>query len=255
MNDVDLMNAVSLMKESKYTVVFSGAGISVESGIPPFRGPDGIWTYNDPSCLTFRYFRKEPKKSWELIRKIFYETFVTAQPNAAHKAIADLEKSGHIHSVITQNIDDLHQKAGSRSVYEYHGTIKRLVCVECFRMVESNSIDLTALPPICPDCSGILKPDFVFFGEFIPEEINSLCLGEAECADVMLVIGTSGSVKPASMLPFAAKRVRASNIEVNIAPSAYTHHITDIYFQDRATDVLTTIADRITDNRQRVLYK
>jgi len=249
MNNEDITAAVSLIQESKYTVVFTGAGISVESGIPPFRGPRGLWQHYDSSCLTLRYFRKQPKKSWEMIKKIFYDVIASAQPNAAHKAIAALEKSGHVNSVITQNIDDLHQKAGSQTVYEYHGTIKKLVCMECFRSVESENIDLTVLPPTCPGCGGILKPDFVFFGESIPRETTSLCLGEAEYADVMLVIGTTGSVKPASLIPFAAKRVGAAIIEVNIAPSTYTHHITDIFLKGTATDILTRAADRIIDNR------
>lgn len=250
MNTENINTAVSLIKKSKYTVVFTGAGISVESGIPPFRGPRGLWQRYDSSYLSLRYFRKQPKKSWEMIRKIFYDVIVPAQPNAAHKAIADLENRGYVNSVITQNIDNLHQKAGSQTVYEYHGTIKKLVCMECFRIVESDSIDLTALPPICPKCGGILKPDFIFFDESIPEETNNLCLGEAEYADVMMVIGTTGSVKPASMIPFAAKRVRGTIIEVNIAPSAYTHHITDIFLQGRATDILTVVAERIIDSRQ-----
>ena len=184
MNMENINTAVSLIKKSKYTVVFTGAGVSVESGIPPFRGPRGLWQRYDSSYLSLRYFHKQPKKSWEMIKKIFYDVIAPAQPNAAHKAIADLENRGHVNSVITQNIDNLHQKAGSQTVYEYHGTIKKLVCMECYRIVESDSIDLTVLPPICPKCAGILKPDFVFFGESIPEETNILCLGEAEYADV-----------------------------------------------------------------------
>lgn len=250
MNMENINAAVSLIKKSKYTVVFTGAGISVESGIPPFRGPHGLWQQYDSSYLSLRYFHKKPKKSWEMIKKIFYDVIVPAQPNAAHKAIADLEKRGNINSVVTQNIDNLHQKAGSQTVYEYHGTIKKLVCMECFRIVESDSINLSALPPTCPKCFGILKPDFIFFGESIPTKTNILCLGEAEHADVMVVIGTTGSVKPASMLPFAAKRVGAAIIEVNISRSAYTHHITDIFLEGKATDILTVAADRIIDNRQ-----
>ncbi|MBN2255177.1 MAG: Sir2 family NAD-dependent protein deacetylase [Deltaproteobacteria bacterium] len=246
----DITASAALIKASTYTVVFTGAGISVESGIPPFRGHGGIWRHNDPSCLTMRYFRQQPKKSWETIRKLFYDLIATAQPNGAHRAIADLEKRGHVNSVITQNIDGLHQKAGSQTVYEYHGTIKKLVCIECFHPVESHSIDFSALPPVCPECGGILKPDFVFFGETIPKKITDLCSGEAHYADVMIVIGTSGSVKPASMIPFAAKRAGATIIEVNTEPSAYTRQITDIFLKGGATNVLTRMVDMIIDNRQ-----
>lgn len=244
-----LQAAASLMKKSKYTVVFTGAGISVESGVPSFRGPQGLWKEYDPLCLNIRYFRKNPEKSWPLIKKIFYDIIGNAKPNAAHYAVAALEKYGYIRSVITQNIDNLHQHAGSKTVYEYHGTIKTLSCIECWMKFPLESINLEHFLPSCPHCAGLLKPDFVFFGEPIPEDVNWLALGEAQYASVMLIVGTTGTVKPASLIPYTAKRSQASIIEVNVTESLYTRQITDIFLRGRASDILPKLADRVIDNK------
>ncbi|MBT8489901.1 MAG: RNA polymerase subunit sigma, partial [Deltaproteobacteria bacterium] len=116
----NIVKAATALKQSDYTVVFTGSGISVESGIPPYRGPGGIWEKQDPVFLDMRHFLRNPKSSWEMIRKTFFDHIGKARPNAAHRAIAKLENRGHVQSVITQNIDNLHQEAGSRTVYEYH---------------------------------------------------------------------------------------------------------------------------------------
>jgi len=244
----NIMKAVTALKQSDYTVIFTGSGISVESGIPPFRGPGGIWEKQNPIFLDMRYFLRNPKSSWELIRKIFFDRIEKARPNAAHRAIAVLENRGHVQSVITQNIDNLHQEAGSRTVYEYHGTIKKLRCTECNTVFPSDEIDLAFLPPLCSKCGGVLKPDFVFFGEPIPEGIDWLSRGEAENADVMLVIGTTGEIKPASLIPLTAKRSQSLIIEINIEESRYTKQITDIFLPGRATDILTRLADGVIGN-------
>jgi NAD-dependent deacetylase len=243
MLEAAIADAASLMAQSKYLVVFTGAGISAESGIPPFRGPDGLWARNNPEFLHIRYFRRKPQQSWKMIKKIFFDLMGKARPNAAHRAIAALEKAGCVKSVITQNIDHLHQAAGSRTVYEYHGTIGALVCMECGMKYPSPTIDLDVLPPRCPGCTGVLKPDFVFFGEAIPDEVDWLARGEAENADVMLIVGTTGTVKPASLIPFIAKRARATIIEINTEDSAFSRNITDIFLRGRATVVLPQLVD------------
>jgi NAD-dependent deacetylase len=246
----NIAKAAAALRQSDYTVVFTGSGISVESGIPPYRGPGGIWKKQDPAFLDMRYFLKNPKSSWEMIKKVFYDRMRKARPNAAHRTIAELENRGHVRSVITQNIDNLHQEAGSRTVYEYHGTIRRLRCTDCNKIAPSDGIDLTVLPPVCNECRGVLKPDFVFFGEPIPDEIEWLTRGEAENAGVMLVIGTTGEIKPASLIPLTAKRSQALIIEINVEESRYTKQITDIFLPGRATDILTRLADGITGNGQ-----
>lgn len=241
----DFEKAVAAVRNAKHVVAFSGAGISVESGIPPFRGPDGLWAKYDPRFLDIRYFHYMPKESWEMIKLIFYDFMGKAQPNPAHYAIARLEQAGLVKSVITQNIDNLHQEAGSQIVHEYHGTISSLRCVDCERRLPAREVRLDMLPPLCPACGGILKPDFVFFGEAIPEEVNYLSVCEAELADVMIVVGTTGEIVPACNIPRYAKSNGTVIIEVNIAPSAFTGSITDIYLEGKAGEVLAGLADAV----------
>lgn len=241
----NILKASSVIRDSKCTVVFTGAGISVESGIPPFRGPEGLWTKYDPIFLDINYFRNNPLKSWQLIKEIFFDFIGEARPNAAHYAISELEKTGYVHSIITQNIDNLHQEAGSTKVIEYHGTIKNLKCMGCLMYFPSEDISLKRLPPICPECGGLLKPDFVFFGEPIPEDVRQLSLKEAANADVMLLIGTTGEIMPASLIPYTAKNSGATIVEVNISESTYSSTITDIFLHGKASEILTGLAQKV----------
>jgi len=216
-------------------VVFTGAGISVESGIPPFRGPTGLWSRYNPEILDITFFRKQPEVSWKYIKEIFYDHFQQVEPNYAHRWVAKLEQSQKIFGVITQNIDNLHQRAGSRAVVEFHGTAYRLVCLDCTRPYDLEEVSLEKLPPICPKCGGVLKPDFVFFGESIPPASFRQALNWVEKCNFLLIIGTSGEILPAGRLPFWAKENGASIIEINIQPSTYTSTITDIFLNYRAT--------------------
>ena len=245
----NILKASSVIRDSKCTVVFTGAGISVESGTPPFRGPDGLWTKYDPIFLDINYFRNNPLKSWQLIKEIFFDFIGEARPNAAHYAISELEKTGYVHSIITQNIDNLHQEASSTKVVEYHGTIKNLKCMGCLMCFPSEDISLKRLTPICPECGGILRPDFVFFGEPIPEEARQLSFKEAANADVMLLIGTTGEIMPASLIPYTAKNSGATIIEVNISESTYSSTITDIFLRGKASEILTGLAQKVTQHR------
>ena len=163
-----LRQAAELIRSSRRTTAFTGAGISVESGIPPFRGSDGLWSKFDPVFLDIDYFHHYPERSWRLIKEIFYDYLGKARPNAAHYALAEMEKAGFLHSVITQNIDNLHQKAGSKEVYEFHGNSRYLICEGCARAFLAEDIDLSSLPPRCLYCKTVLKPDFVFLGSQFP---------------------------------------------------------------------------------------
>jgi len=233
-----ISQAAELIKNANYFVVFTGAGISVESGIPPFRGENGLWTKFDPKLFDLDYFRKNPAKSWQLIRSLFYETFKTARPNRAHKALALLEKKEILKTIITQNIDNLHQMAGSKKVLEYHGTYRFLKCLQCGFKTEVNEHFLQNPPPLCPMCNGILKPDFVFFGEMIPYQVAVQSELEAQKADLMLIIGSTGEVYPAAAIPERAATYGSKIVEINIEPSNYTKHITDIFLQGKATEVM-----------------
>lgn len=227
--------AAEIIKNSKFPVAFTGAGISVESGIPPFRGPTGLWSKYDPKILDIDFFMNNPDESWKYIKEIFYDYMGNTQPNDAHKFLAWLEEIGKLKGVITQNIDNLHQKAGSKKVIEFHGTASQMECMSCKRKFPSNTISLENLPPLCPECQGILKPDFVFFGEPIPPEAFEESIRLCENADCLIVVGTTGEIMPASQLPILAKRNGAKIIEINIEPSNYTNTITDVFLNDKAT--------------------
>ena len=228
--------AVRLISGSNYIVAFTGAGISVESGIPTFRGADGLWSKYDPKVLDIDFFTAHPEESWRTIKEIFYDYMGShARPNRAHYFLAELEKRGILKGIITQNIDHLHQAAGSRNVIEFHGTAQRLVCMECGASYDLAQIDLGKLPPFCSACGGLLKPDFVFFGEPIPPYAYERSIALTENADVYLIIGTTGEIMPASQIPYLAREAKV--IEINIEPSNYTKSLTDLFLQERATIV------------------
>lgn len=241
MQDLLFRQAAEIICNAKRVTAFTGAGISVESGIPPFRGPNGLWSRYDPSALDIRYFYQDPVRSWSVIRKIFYENFQSAVPNAAHLALSDMEAHGHLHALITQNIDNLHQKAGSLTVIEYHGNSQRLICKNCGRLYPVTKELLLDLPPVCTNCHQVLKPDFVFFGEPVPVKAHQNALHETRASDVWLVIGTTGEVFPAASLPLEAKSQGKFIIEVNIEPTNYTQQITDIFLPGRAASVMSTL--------------
>ncbi len=240
-----ISQAAEALRRAQRAVAFTGAGISVESGIPPFRGPEGLWSRYDPQVLDLDYFFAHPRASWEVIKEIFYDFFGKAKPNPAHFACARLEAAGVLAGVITQNIDNLHQEAGSRRVIEYHGTSRWLTCTQCGHKVEAQPELLAELPPRCPRCGGLLKPDFIFFGEPIPAEAQAAAWEETRRADVWVVVGTTGEVYPAALLPIAAKEHGATIIEINVRPSNYTHQITDIFLQGKASEMCQALADAV----------
>lgn len=236
-------DAVALIRKARYLVAFTGAGISVDSGIPPFRGENGLWTTTHPIFLEIDFFNKKPLQSWIKIKEIFYDKLSEAQPNTAHQVLAKMEKRSFLESIITQNIDHLHQKAGNRYVYELHGTYRQLVCTSCSSEYDISFADLNYLPPTCFVCKGILKPDMVFFNEPIPAFARKRSLEEAQKADLLLIIGTNAEVLPAAEIPEIAKSTGAKIIEINIRPSLFSRTITDIFIQERATEAMEKIGE------------
>ena len=200
------------LHQAEKIVFVTGAGMSQESGIPTFRGKDGLWKkYDAMKLATIDAFYENPKLVWE-----WYEerrnNIMGAEPNAGHRAIADLERFKSVH-VLTQNIDGLHQRAGSTLVYELHGSIITIKCTECdFR--DSMATSFPQLPPICK-CGKILRPDVVWFGEPLPQTVWRAAMQKASSCDVMVVVGTSLAVSPANLLPVLAKQNGAILIEVN----------------------------------------
>ncbi len=201
------------LKNAKKIVFVTGAGISQESGIPTFRGTDGLWRKYDPMQLaTIDAFYDDPKLVWE-----WYEdrrkNILQAKPNPGHFAIAELEKYKKV-TVLTQNIDGLHQRSGSTKVLELHGSIIRIKCSVCnFKDNIPTSFD--ELPPKCSSCNNILRPDVVWFGESLPQDIWNQAISEANSCDVMIIAGTSLVVSPANTLPIYAKQNNALLVEVN----------------------------------------
>ncbi len=238
-----ISEVAKILKNAKHVTAFTGAGISVESGIPPFRGANGLWSKYNPIILDINYFREKPVDSWKVIKEIFYDFFGEAKPNDAHFALAELEKIGILKSIITQNIDNLHQEAGNTEVHEFHGTSKILKCDSCGKEYFAETIDLSVLPPKCKSCNGVLRPDFVFFGEQIPEPAQSKSYNESVIADVFLLIGTTGEIMPASIIPKEAKRNGAKIIEINIEHTNFTRSITDIFLEGKATEVMNKILE------------
>jgi len=240
-----IKEAAAIIKGARSLTAFTGAGISVESGIPPFRGKDGLWSKYDPKFIEIGFFTSDPKTSWAEIKKIFYSSMKSAAPNPAHKALAELERKRMLTGIITQNIDNLHQAAGSKNVLEFHGTVKYLVCTSCGKRFPLAETDLKPDLPSCPACGGLLKPDFVFYGEGINREVYRASLDLASGSDVMLVIGTSGEVMPACGLPVLVKENGGKIIEINTLPSSYTDSITDIYFEEKAGSIMPRIIEEI----------
>lgn len=245
MNEASLTEAAELLRNSSYTFAFTGAGISVESGIAPFRGEGGLWTIYDPMYFDLGYFYEHPEKCWKVIKEIFFEKFKGAEPNKAHIALAELQKKGLLNEIVTQNIDNLHQAAGSNRVVEFHGNCRRLVSIDKKYHYPAGEISLDRLPPRCPRSGNILKPDFIFFGEEIPPDAYVDSVRAAERAEVVIVIGSTGEVMPAGQIPVMAKQQGAKVIEVNTAPSNFTRYMTDVFLQGKATEVMEVLISKV----------
>ncbi len=235
-----------LVAKAETTVALTGAGISVESGIPAFRGSQGLWERYDPmEYATLEAFQADPAKVWGMLVEL-EELLLGARPNPAHQALAKLERLGRLASVVTQNIDGLHQAAGNRHVVEFHGSGRRLRCLDCGRQVGRNEIMMNELPPRC-GCGGLIKPDVVLFGEPIPERAAMTAFALASGCQVMLVVGTSAVVAPASHLPLLAKQSGAKVVEINLEPTPLSQGVADYVFHASASQVLPALAAAVEE--------
>jgi NAD-dependent deacetylase len=251
LTELKLNEAARIIKESNNVVVFTGAGISTESGIADFRSEGGLWSRFDPSIYAnYFYFLEDPSKFWEMHKEL--EIIVAeAKPNYAHYAIAELEKMGKVRAVITQNIDMLHQKAGSGKygaiIYELHGSYGTLKCIKCGKEFESNQIDIkTVKYPIC-ECSGFIKPKVVLFGESLPMDVMEGAMNAATNSDCFLMVGSSLVVSPANFMPDIAKRNGAKIIFIN-RESTMMDDIADIFLKGSASEIFTEIIKRLKDS-------
>jgi NAD-dependent deacetylase len=228
MKDITPQELAALLKKSKKAVALTGAGISVESGIPDFRSPGGLWERFDPlEYATIQAFKKNPDKVWAMLKEMD-RILVRARPNPAHYALADLEKRGNFLGIITQNVDNLHQAAGSVNVVEYHGNAHRFVCTNCKGSWPREALDFEQTPLYCY-CGGLIKPDVIFFGEAIPEAAMSKANALVLACDLVLIIGSSMEVAPANILPQAAKETGAIIVESNLEHTRMSRFLTDYF--------------------------
>jgi NAD-dependent deacetylase len=237
-------DAAVLIKNSKFTSALTGAGISVESGIAPFRGKGGLWEKYDPEeYASIDSFLADPEKVWVMLEELI-DLVITAKPNLSHVALAELEEMGLLKSIITQNVDGLHQTAGSKKVIEFHGNNESLRCQDCGKKYPIDEYK-RQMPPKC-SCGGLLRPDVVLFHEPIPPMVLIDAQEIARQSDVMLVIGTSAVVAPASNMPVITKFSGGSIIEVNIEPTPFTN-IADISLFGQSGEILPKLVQNIKD--------
>jgi NAD-dependent deacetylase len=245
-----IKKTAQVIHRSNKVVAFTGAGISVESGIPDFRGAGGLWEKYDPSeYATIEAFHANPQKVWTMLKEMG-SLLESSKPNPAHQALARLEEMGHVRSVITQNIDNLHQDAGNKRVIEFHGTHRKLVCLTCGRLYDRGEDRLETLPPRCR-CTGVLKPNVVFFGESIPWGAHLEAQQEAKNCEVMLVIGTSAVVSPACDIPVMAKQNGATVVEMNLEETPLTRYISDWILIGSASLILQSVLEQIRSMKGR----
>ncbi|MDL5362490.1 Sir2 family NAD-dependent protein deacetylase [Halalkalicoccus sp. NIPERK01] len=239
---------VSAVRDADSTVALTGAGVSTASGVPDFRGEDGIWNAEfDPADFRIERFLSDPAGFWEDRVKLHEAMFgPEIEPNAAHEALATMESRGWLDAVITQNTDGLHGEAGSREVFELHGNAGRVVCIDCGRKLDAEPVRERVRdgerPPRC-DCGGLLKPDVVLFGESLPEAIFAEARRLADESDVFLAVGSSLAVEPAASLPKAGARDGVLAI-CNFDPTPHDNRA-DLLFREDVTETLPALVVRL----------
>jgi NAD-dependent deacetylase len=276
----DLINRAAIdLARSSYAIALTGAGISTESGVPDYRGPSGVWTKNPEAekkaYRTYELFLADPKGWWEERLSAPFGALGDLDktlPNSGHYALAELEQAGILKRIITQNIDNLHQKAGSVNVLDYHGNSFKLRCISCCSRYEQGEFNLEKLrqegrlPPLCPNCNKALKIDVVNFGEAIPSDVAEQSLDEVWKCDLMLICGTSAVIYPFAELPRLARQLRTKKdkqsqsephdiyadvpavtiIEINVEPTPLTQHkISDYLIQGKTGEILPALVEEV----------
>ena len=240
---------IEKLSQAKSVGILTGAGISAESGVPIFRGESGLWRKFSPEELAnFDAFMQNPDMVWEWYnyRRMIIEE---VNPNPGHFALVELEKMFSSFVVITQNVDNLHQRAGSKNVVELHGNILRNRCLSCGRIVESKSLNFSEGAPRCPHCGGMLRPDVVWFGEMLPEEAVQKAYRAAETCDVFMVLGTSAVVYPAASFPEIAFRQGAFIVEINPETTPVTD-FAHVSLRGKTGEILPRIVELIKNEKR-----
>lgn len=251
--DPEERSLVDAIRTADSVVALTGAGVSTASGIPDFRSEDGVWSEYDPNDFHIRRFRTDPDGFWrervEMVEDLFGGDF---EPNAAHEALSNLEADGYLDTLITQNVDGLHQEAGSEDLIEIHGNGQRVVCTGCGRTLDiepvMDRVRDGETPPICERCEDVLKPDVVLFGERLPDGELLRAQSAARSADVFFAIGSSLTVEPAASLPRHAHRNGGTLCIVNLDRTDLSGRA-EYEFREDVTEVLPRIADSLSDDR------
>jgi NAD-dependent deacetylase len=245
--------AAELIVAARKLVVFTGAGISTESGIPDFRSPGGIWSRFDPEDFTYQKFVSDPearRKQWRMLGEGHLTT--NAQPNPAHYAIAELDRLGKLDCVITQNVDNLHHKAGvpAEKVFELHGNVQWAVCLSCGRRYPFEHIKARweggEEIPDCEECGGMLKPDAVLFGEALPQEVLEEASRRSSDCDLFIVVGSTLVVYPAAYMPIYAVRGGARLIIVNLSDTPMDAQA-DVVIRAKAGEAMSRIVEKVKE--------
>jgi len=242
----EIARAAALLREARYAVALTGAGISTPSGIPDFRSPGtGLWEHADPMEVASIYaFRRHPEVFYAWIRPLV-RTLLTAEPSAGHLVLAELETGGWSRAIITQNIDGLHQRAGARVVLELHGHLREATCLSCYRVLAIGELldDFLASGevPRCPVCGGVMKPNVVLYGEQLPIDVVNAAMGHVRQADLMLVAGSSLEVVPASQLPLLVREHGGRLIVINLTPT-YIDDVAEVVIHADVAEILPRIA-------------
>ena len=251
---MSIETALNLLQNAEYIVALTGAGISTRSGIPDFRSPEsGLWERHDPAEIASLHgFKHHPERFYEWIRPLAH-LILDATPNPAHRALVRMEAVGKLKSVITQNIDMLHARAGSQTVYELHGHLREVTCIHCFEVYPASDY----IPPFlyhrklprCPQCGNVLKPNVILFGEQLPAQALLAARREARHCDVMLVIGSSMEVYPAADLPVLARQSGASLIVVDLRATSLDS-LAQVVIHGDVVDVMPQLAGALENEKR-----
>lgn len=247
--EIDLL--CDLILQAKKIVVFTGAGVSTESGIPDFRSPGGIWDKYDPDEFTIQKFLSSAetrRKHWKMLSE---SSLITeTKPNPAHYAIAELDRLGKLDCVITQNVDDLHQKAGvpENKVFELHGNMKWTICLSCHQRFPTEEllqrIKQETEVLACPNCQGILKPDVVLFGEALPEKTLTEATRRSQNCDLLIIIGSTLVIYPAAYIPMYAKNAGAKLAIINLSDTPLDHYAT-LVIHGKAGEIMSRVIGKV----------
>jgi NAD-dependent deacetylase len=246
---MDIIKAIaSEIKDAQHAVAFTGAGISAESGVPTYRGEGGLWSKYDPKLYANIYhFLKDPSYYWNFFREVRYPQLKEVKPNKAHLALAEIQAAGNLKVIITQNIDGLHQEAGSSPVLELHGTARIIYCLDCSRRYSMDEVFARLEienPPLCSACKGRLRPAVVFFGEALDPQILSQAFAQAEKCDFFLAVGSSLVVYPAADIPLRAKQKGATLAIINKERTPLDD-VADYVIHEEAGKALPQIVQRL----------